>query len=152
MRVLTSLSCLFCPVILGSRVLSVLDSIAEGPGFKSQLRVAVLGKLFTPIVPLFTKQRNWWQLRNSTRGNRVWATFTFYQQNWKRGKTARKRTSPGASCHEVFPATTAPEGRQPHRLQAARHSSVRQSSETCWRTSPRPTTSRWPSRPQMTWP
>ena len=47
---------------LGSRVVSVLDSGAEGPGFKSQqrrCRVAVLGKLFTPIVPLFTKQRNW---------------------------------------------------------------------------------------------
>ena len=42
---------------LGSRVVSVLDSGAEGPGFKSQsrrCRVTVLGKLFTPIVPLFT--------------------------------------------------------------------------------------------------
>jgi len=47
---------------LGSRVVSVLDSDAEGPGFKSQsrrCRVTVLGKLFTPIVPLFTKQQNW---------------------------------------------------------------------------------------------
>ena len=47
---------------LGSRVVSVLDSGAEGPGFKSQsrrCRVTVLGKLFTPIVPLFTTQRNW---------------------------------------------------------------------------------------------
>jgi len=47
---------------LGSRVVSVLDSGAEGPGFKSQprrCRVTVLGKLFTTIVPLFTKQRNW---------------------------------------------------------------------------------------------
>ena len=47
---------------LGSRVVSVLDSGAEGPGFKSQqrcCRVTVLGKLFTPVVPLFTKQRNW---------------------------------------------------------------------------------------------
>ena len=46
---------------LGSRVVSVLDSGAEGPGFKSQsrrCRVTVLGKLFTPIVPLFTKQPN----------------------------------------------------------------------------------------------
>ena len=46
----------------GSRVVSVLDSGTEGPGFKSQqrhYRVTVLGKLFTPIVPLFTKQRNW---------------------------------------------------------------------------------------------
>ena len=49
---------------LGSRVVSVLDSGAEGPGFKSQprrCRVAVLGKLFTPIVPLFTKQQDWQQ-------------------------------------------------------------------------------------------
>jgi len=47
---------------LGSRVVSVLDSGAEGPGFKSQSRrclVTVLGKLFTPIAPLFTKQQNW---------------------------------------------------------------------------------------------
>ena len=36
---------------------SVLD--AEGPGFKSQpRRCRILGKLFTPIVSLFTKQRN----------------------------------------------------------------------------------------------
>jgi len=38
----------------------VLDSGAVGPAFKSQLqrgRVTVFGKLFTPIVPLFTKQR-----------------------------------------------------------------------------------------------
>jgi len=47
---------------LGSRVVSVLDSGAEGPGFISQprrCRVTVLGKLFTPFVPLFTKQQNW---------------------------------------------------------------------------------------------
>jgi len=47
---------------LGSRVVNVLDSGAEGPGFKSQsrcCRVTVLGKLFTPSVPLFTKQQNW---------------------------------------------------------------------------------------------
>jgi len=47
---------------LGSRVVSVLDSGTEGPGFKSQprrCRVTVLGKLFTHIVPLFTKQQNW---------------------------------------------------------------------------------------------
>jgi len=44
---------------LGSRVVSVLDSGAGGSGFKSQSRrclVTVLGKLFTPIVPLFTRQ------------------------------------------------------------------------------------------------
>ena len=47
---------------LGSRVVSVLDPGAENRGFKSQsrrCRVTVLGKLFTPIVPLFTKQENW---------------------------------------------------------------------------------------------
>jgi len=47
---------------LGSRVVSMLDSDTVGPGFKSQSRlcqVTVLGKLFTPIVPLFTKQQNW---------------------------------------------------------------------------------------------
>jgi len=46
--------------VVGSRVVSVLDSGAAGPGFKSQprrCRVTVLGKLFTPIVPLFTKQQ-----------------------------------------------------------------------------------------------
>jgi len=47
---------------LGSRVVIMLASGAEGPGFKSQTRrcrVTVLGKLLTPIVPLFTKQQNW---------------------------------------------------------------------------------------------
>ena len=42
-----------------SQVVSMLDSGAEGPGFKSQsrhCRVTVLDKLFTPIVPMFTKQ------------------------------------------------------------------------------------------------
>jgi len=46
---------------LSSRVVSMLDSGTEGPVFKSQpqhCRVTVLGKLFTPIVPLFTKQQN----------------------------------------------------------------------------------------------
>ena len=45
---------------LGSRAVSVVDPGAEGPGFKSQprrCRVTVLGKLFTPIVPLFTASR-----------------------------------------------------------------------------------------------
>jgi len=49
-------------VWIGSRVVGVLDSGAVEPGFKSQprrCRVTVLGKLFTPIVPLFAKQRNW---------------------------------------------------------------------------------------------
>ena len=49
---------------LGSRVVSVPDSGTKGPGFKSQprrCRVTVSGKLFTPIVPQFTKQQNWYQ-------------------------------------------------------------------------------------------
>ena len=38
-------------------MVSVLNSGAEGPGFKLQsrrCRITVLGKLFTPTVPLFT--------------------------------------------------------------------------------------------------
>jgi len=41
-------------------MVSMLDSGAEGPGFKSQsrrCRVTVFSKLFTPIVLLFTKQQ-----------------------------------------------------------------------------------------------
>ena len=48
--------------MLGSRVVSVLDSGEEGPEFKSQsrrCRVTVSGKLFIPIVPQFTKQQKW---------------------------------------------------------------------------------------------
>jgi len=40
-------------------VISLLDSDAEGPGFKSQsrrYRVTVVGKLFTPILPLCVHQ------------------------------------------------------------------------------------------------
>ena len=51
-----------CIPLARSRVVSVLDSGAERPGFKSQsrrCRATVLGILFTPIVPLFTKQQNW---------------------------------------------------------------------------------------------
>ena len=46
--------------LLGSRVVSVLDSGTEGPGYKLQprrCRVTVLGELFTPIMPLLTKQQ-----------------------------------------------------------------------------------------------
>ena len=46
--------------MLTTQLPSVLGSGAEGPGLKSQsrrCRVTVLGKLFTPIVPLFTKQQ-----------------------------------------------------------------------------------------------
>ena len=43
-------------VWLGSRVVDMLDSGAVGPGFS---QVTVLGTLFTPSMPLFTKQRNW---------------------------------------------------------------------------------------------
>jgi len=54
--------CLYQVGWLDSGVVSMLDSGAERPGFKSQpgrCRITVLGKLFTPIVPLFTKQWNW---------------------------------------------------------------------------------------------
>jgi len=57
-RPLTSLAYPVC----SSRVVSVLDSGAEEPEFKSQPRrnrITVLGKLFTPIVPLFIRQQNW---------------------------------------------------------------------------------------------
>jgi len=51
------------PGWLGSRVVSALDSGAEGPGSNRSRDAArwvtVLRKLFTPIVPLFTKQQNW---------------------------------------------------------------------------------------------
>ena len=49
-----------CHII--TTIIIIMDSGAEGPGFKSQprrSRVTVIGKLFTPIVPLFTKQQNW---------------------------------------------------------------------------------------------
>jgi len=55
-------SCTLSTGWLGGRVVSVLNSGAEGPGFKSQsrcCRVTVLGKLFAAIVPLLTKQENW---------------------------------------------------------------------------------------------
>ena len=54
--------CLCAREWLGTKVVRVLDSGAEGPGFRSQprrCRLTVLGKLFTPIVPLYTKQQNW---------------------------------------------------------------------------------------------
>jgi len=45
---------------LGSRMVCVLDSGADRPGFKSQSRrCTVLYKLFKHIVPLFTKQQKW---------------------------------------------------------------------------------------------
>ena len=58
---------------LGNRVVSVLDSGAEGSEFKSQPRrckVTVLGNsLFTPIVPLFAKLQNWQQHLKGCEGN-----------------------------------------------------------------------------------
>ena len=46
---------------LVSRVVSVLYSAQKvlGSNRSRDFRVAVLGKLLTPIVALFTKQRNW---------------------------------------------------------------------------------------------
>jgi len=52
---------IYGPGWLGSRVVSMLNSGAEGPGFKSQprcCRVTGLGKLIRPVVPPFTEQRN----------------------------------------------------------------------------------------------
>ena len=44
----------------GSRVVSMLDSGAVGPGFKFAASTlsgnSLIDKLFTPIVPVFTKQ------------------------------------------------------------------------------------------------
>ena len=42
--------------------LACWTQVQRGPWFKSQPRrcqVTLLGKLFTPILPLFTKQQNW---------------------------------------------------------------------------------------------
>jgi len=63
---------------LGSRVVSVLDSGAEGPGFKSQpgrCRVTVSGKLTHITCRLTAKNRD--QFWSPTLCNRVWTTFTF---------------------------------------------------------------------------
>ena len=98
-------------------MVSVLDSGAEEPGFKLQprrCRVTVLGKLFTSIVPLFTKKRNWFvthvtcrltaknrdQLRNPTLGNRVWASFTFFIC-WKSNPLASVSIRPRRAGHIV---------------------------------------------------
>jgi len=43
---------------LGSRGVSVLTQAQNGPG-SNRSRDTVLGKLFTHIVPLVTKQQNW---------------------------------------------------------------------------------------------
>ena len=59
-------------VVVHLYVADVLDSGAEGPVFKSQsrlCRVTVLGKLFTPIVPLFTKREIGSSPLNGCRGN-----------------------------------------------------------------------------------
>jgi len=61
-RVLIQLVQCWFPGLAISNVVSVLDSGAEKSGFKSQsrrCRVTVLGKLLTPIAPLYTKQQNW---------------------------------------------------------------------------------------------
>ena len=40
-------------------MVSVLQTQAQKDLGSNRSRDAVLGKLFTPIVPLFTKQQNW---------------------------------------------------------------------------------------------
>ena len=42
-----------------SRIADLRSSRYSERPAKRRCRVTVLGKLFTPIVPLFTKQRNW---------------------------------------------------------------------------------------------
>jgi len=44
---------------MGSRVVTMLDSGADGPGSNRSRDAVGLGKLFAFIVPLFTKQQNW---------------------------------------------------------------------------------------------
>jgi len=39
----------------------MLDSVAEGPGSNTSRDAVAVGKLITPIVPLFTNQQNWYQ-------------------------------------------------------------------------------------------
>jgi len=71
---------------LGSRVVSVLDSGAEGPGFKivvttlsgNSLRQTVNTAGFMTHVTCRLTAKNRDQLRNPTISSRVWATFTFY--------------------------------------------------------------------------
>ena len=59
--------CLYCALSLswGGSVgewLACWSQAQKGLGLnRSRDAVTVLGKLFTPGVPLFTKQRNWWQ-------------------------------------------------------------------------------------------
>ena len=62
----------------------MLDSGAEGPRFKSQsrrYRVTVLGKLFTPIVPLFTKQNKKLSYRRGTARCVVSVEICQFQRN-----------------------------------------------------------------------
>jgi len=59
---LSRIAICYCWKWLGSWVVSLLGLRTEGPRFKTQpqrCRVTVLGKLFTPIVSLFTNQQNW---------------------------------------------------------------------------------------------
>ena len=89
-------------------MVSVLDSGAEGPGFKSQLRrcrVTVLGKLFTPIVPLFTKQRNWFKgcEGNCRPGGKLWQPTVGFMTRVTCRLTAKNRDqlrNPYEGCNQ----------------------------------------------------
>jgi len=53
---------IYSKTALSARVVNVLDLGARGLGFKLQwqrCQSSVLGKLFTPIVPVLTKQQDW---------------------------------------------------------------------------------------------
>ena len=82
---------------LCSRVVSVLDSSAEGLWLQI---AAVLGKLFTPIVPLFIKQQNWYQADCQEPGSapepyaRQSATFTLF--------TCESIVGPFLSGHGIY--------------------------------------------------
>ena len=67
------------------------------PEFKSQprrCRVTVLGKVLTPIVPLFAKQRNWWQ---PSKGAWVTAGLTEVMAAYRQVYDSRHLQ---AHCHE----------------------------------------------------
>ena len=89
---------------LGSRVVSVLDwGAVAGPGFKSQprrCRVTVSGKLFTPIVPLFTKQRNWY--RPTGREGNWWKVMAANRRVYDSRHLQADCQEPG-SARELYP-------------------------------------------------
>ena len=92
---------------LGSRVVSVLDSGAEGPGFKSQsrrCRVTVLGKLFTPILGW---GRMKWEKRENGTTIRAWGQGIMTEMGagrvWRKiGAPAQGLTSLGPDLQNIL--------------------------------------------------